>query len=489
MTDQLPLELRDDLIERMLAQRAGPGAPDDLVPEIASAIGATPQRRPRLVPPIVLPRSARSQVLLIAAALALAGLAATVAIVGSNLKREQNNLTVVPTPSILATPSLAPTASPTRAPAAASWNATGSLLVAHSQDAICGLGPRPRPLGCDMPSAHDAVLLADGRVLVAGGIDNFSDIVGSAQLFDPGTATWASTAHMTTERLGHTATLLANGRVLVAGGRGPTSRHTCCDLLASAEVYDPIAGTWTATGSMLQARQFHSATLLPDGRVLVVGGVGILPDPAPRDELKSAEIYDPSTGDWSATGSMTRGRFGHAATLLRDGTVLVEGEEFGTASAELYDTTTGTWRRTGSMIEARGEQTATLLPDGTVLVTGGQDRDQKPLVTAEIYDPTKASWTATGSMQSGLVAHTATLLGDGKILVVGAYGKGFSKPDVELYDPETGAWTGTAKSSIARVAHVAVLLVDGRVLVAGGGAGGRAQVPVVSEIYDPGDLP
>ncbi|HEY8818385.1 MAG TPA: kelch repeat-containing protein, partial [Candidatus Limnocylindrales bacterium] len=243
MTRQLPLELSDDLIERMLAQRAGPGAPDDLVPAIAAAIGATPQRRPWLVPPIVLPRSARSRVLLVAAVLVLAGLAATVAIVGSQPQRDQSNLTVVSTSSVAPTPSLAPTASPTWAPAVASWSATGTMITARSELA--------------------AILLPDGKVLAVGGCgDPVCNSLASAELYDPHTGTWSATGSMIEARKNHTATLLQNGRVLVAGG----GNH------ASAELYDPTTGTWSATGSMTEARNDHSATLLPNGKVLVAGG-------------------------------------------------------------------------------------------------------------------------------------------------------------------------------------------------------------------------
>jgi len=475
MTDHLPFELSDDLLERMLGQRAGPGAPDDLVPAIAAAIGATPQHRSWLVPPIVLPRSARSRVLLVAAALVLAGLAATVAIVGSNLQREQNNLTVVPTPSAAPSPTLVPTASPSDAPTAASWNATGGMITARDGFA--------------------AILLQNGKVLAVGGCgDPVCHPLASAELYDPITGSWSATASMTEARSGDSATLLQDGRVLVAGGRafgqlGGQDR--------SAELYDPTSGSWSATGDMLSPRSGHSATLLQNGKVLVAGGAAATPcgtgtPGVCADDLSSAELYDPSTGTWSATGGMTLGRDGHHATLLGDGNVLVVGGAFFPRdSAELYDTASGTWRETGRMTTAKryDHQTATLLPDGKVLVAGGWDRSSLPvkrLASAELYDPETATWRTTGSMARGLVNHTATLLADGKVLVLGDYGQDPIKPDAELYDPATGVWSSTPSWSSSLGFSQTILLADGRVLVAGGIAAGH--VLASSVIYDPGDF-
>jgi Kelch motif/Galactose oxidase, central domain len=408
MTDQLPLVLSDDLLERMLGQRAGPGAPDDLVPAIAAAIGATPQRRPWLMPPVVLPRSARSRVLLLAAALVLAGLAATVAIVGSNLQRDRNNLTVVPTSSVAPGPSLAPTAPPTRSSAAASWRVTGSM--------------------------------------------------GKAREF-------------------HTATSLADGRVLVAGG------SLCCPTLVDAELFDPTTGTWSATGSMTTARRFHTASLLADGNVLVVGGLSDIWDPAkPRN---SAELYDPTTGTCSATRSMITARSSHTATVLGDGRVLVAG---GTAAAtggpqdgsdlnttEIYDPATGTWAVTGSMITARDTHLAVLLADGGVLVVGGRNRTHS-LAPAELYDPSTGTWSRTGSPTMGSV-YTATLLEDGRVLATGAGVDETAGASAELYDPSSGTWSPTGNLTVARAGYTATRLGDGMVLVAGGVGAGQKRSP------------
>ncbi|RZL94152.1 MAG: hypothetical protein EOP82_05785 [Variovorax sp.] len=169
---------------------------------------------------------------------------------------------------------------------------------------------------------------------------------------------------MSTARSGHTATLLPDGKVLVAGGSDGS-------FLASAELYDPATGQWAATSAMGAARSVFTATLLPDGKVLVAGGLGV-------GILASAELYTPATGQWAPTGPMSAARLTHTATLLPDGKVLVAGGNGG--------------------------------------VSGGGS-----LATAERYDPTTGAWTATGSMSTGRTAHTATLLPNGKVLAAGSY--------------------------------------------------------------------
>ena len=286
-----------------------------------------------------------------------------------------------------------------------------------------------------------ATRLSDGRVLVAGGNpgawDYAGPLIASAELYDPTTGTFSPTGSMTTARDVHTATLLLDGRVLITGG-DDRFRHP----LASAELYDPKTGTFSPTGSMKAARDFHVATLLADGRVLITGGSPFGMQLRLGQFLASAEVYDPKTGTFSPTGSMATPRASHTATLLADGRVLITGGAKSTAngtgttslaSAELYDPKTGTFTTTGSMTVARTFQEATLLADGRVLVTGGcadgWDYNDHFYAAAEIYDPKTGTFTATGSMADALVAQTATLLPDGRVLIAGGYdGIGATSP-------------------------------------------------------------
>jgi N-acetylneuraminic acid mutarotase len=278
----------------------------------------------------------------------------------------------------------------------------------------------------------------------------------------------------------HTATLLPNGKVLVAGGINGPGDQTAS---ASTELYDPASGTWTATGSLATARYVHTATLLSNGKVLVAGGFNN------SSYLASAELYDPASGTWTATGSLTTGRYFPTATLLPNGKVLVVGgfNDSGPAlaSAELYDPASGTWTATGSLATARFFQTATLLPNGKVLVAGGNDGNGgAALASAELYDPASGTWTKTDSLATARALQTATLLPDGRLLVAGGRSSGVRFTSAELYDSASGTWTATGSLGTARVRHTATLLPNGQVLVTGGvNSGGVASAS--AELYDP----
>jgi galactose oxidase-like protein/Kelch motif protein len=338
-------------------------------------------------------------------------------------------------------------------------------------------------------STHTASILADGRVLVAGGFFNAVPVV-SADLYDPQTGTFTATGAMATARGFDTATLLNDGRVLFAGG----SRSNWADqgpFFASAELYDPTTGTFSPTGSMATGRNLHTATLLLDGRVLITGG-----NDAYGHSLASAELYDPKTGTFSPTGSMATARGFHTATRLADGRVLIAGGDsagwsagHGLASAEIYDPKTGTFSPTGPMTESRGSHVATLLPDGRVLITGGVDSNGRAsLASAELYDPKTGKFTPTGSMADGRTFHAAALLEDGRVLVTGGVHTGldYAAPflaSAEIYDPKAGTFTPTGSMTDGRIAQTATLLPDGHVLVAGG-FDGKADV-TTAELYDP----
>jgi hypothetical protein len=323
---------------------------------------------------------------------------------------------------------------------------------------------------------------------VANGSATISATIGSVTGKAPLTVvtdTWIPTANMATDRALHTATMLPNGKVLVAGGNSPAPSPT-----GSAEIYDPVTATWTATGNMTVPRQSHVATLLPNGTVLVAGGEGGVPpsggSAAPFSVQASAEIY--VNGGWIATGSMTRPRAFFTLTLLPNGKVLAAGGLDGVdtangTSAEIYDPATGQWTATGSMTTARNSHTATLLPNGTVLVSGGTWQvPPDGLSSAEIYDPAAGTWTVTGNMTAARNRHTASLLPNGTVLVAGGYnqvGGTFTElASAEIYDPSAGTWTITGSMPTPCYAHTATALLNGTILAAGG-CGASA------EIYDP----
>jgi WD40 repeat protein len=337
-----------------------------------------------------------------------------------------------------------------RAVEAASFSTTGSMNTSHGE--------------------HAAALLPDGQVLVLGGwggVNNHSDRLSGAEIYNPATETWTATNSMAAARVAFTATLLPNGNILVAGGG--SSGH-----LTSAELFDPVSGTWTNTGAMSSARAQHSAILLPNGKVLAVGGEGPAGSFDYFNYPTNAQLYNPATGTWTNTGAPSVARVGHTATLLPNGKVLLVGGYDNTfhsySSAELYDPQTGTWTATGSMNTARGDHTATLLPSGKVLVAGGDDYPTGSYFSsAELYDPTTGTWAATGTMNIQRFWHTATLLPNGKVLVVGGRGNSYNTlATAEIYNPADETWTSTGVPTSAREHHTATLLLGGKVLLAGG---------------------
>ena len=232
--------------------------------------------------------------------------------------------------------------------------------------------------------------------------------------------------------------LLANGTVLVEGGFDGSSK---CQN--SAELYNVAYGTWTLTGSMNTGRAYHTATLLPSGKVLAAGGVTVPSGQVGHQASAGAEIYDPISGNWSTVASMKTARSDHTATLLTNGKVLIDGgmNDAGLASdEEIFDPVSASWTITGPLNIPRADHTATLLPNGKVLVAGGADYNGTAYVSmdssAELYDPSTGTWTMTGSMNKARAYHTAALLPNGKVLVFGGGdGNGFSVSTCELVRP------------------------------------------------------
>lgn len=277
---------------------------------------------------------------------------------------------------------------------------------------------RPRAL-------HTATLLEDGRVLVTGGEYGGTHILAEAEIYDPKKGRFAAAGRMTVPRQAHTAALLSDGRVLLVGGFGGGEPG---GYLATAELYDPITGRFTATGSLGQRRQLHTATPLPDGRVLVVGGFG--PPEGSENALPiiAAELYDPAAGRFVPTGGLGVARFLHQATRLDDGKVLVTGGAgagFGAlAEAEVYDPAAGTFRAVGAMATRRQSHSATLLPGGLVLVAGGAAQLAAPASatgTAEWYDPRAELFSPAGTLQFPRTRHTGTRLGTGAVVLIGGH--------------------------------------------------------------------
>ncbi len=331
-----------------------------------------------------------------------------------------------------------------------------------------------------------AILLPNGKVLIAGGswcrssVCNGFDPLASAELFDPVTETFSATGSMSVARTGHTATLLNNGTVLVTGGVNPGLGSD-----RTAEIYNPATGSFTLVGNMAEGRAWHTASLLVDGRVLIAGGAegnvndfGLFP-------TQTAEIYDPATQSFGPAGDMPKEAAFHTASVLLDGTVLVVGGEGnscpnGAPGLAIFDPASNSFNASVSLPERRAEHTATTLNDGRVLITGGQDpcavfgtptglvgqvtiRD-----TAVVFDRATSSYSSQKTMREPRSGHSATLLADGKVLVVGSM--------AELFDPATGSFAITGDPNVPSGGRRATRLSDGRVLFIGSGS--------AAEIYE-----
>ncbi len=349
-------------------------------------------------------------------------------------------------------------------------------------------------------SQHTATMLADGRVLLAGGANGLT-ILASAEIYDPSTGTFAPTGDMTLARVGHIATMLADGRVLIFGGTSGGK---------SAELYEPSSGTFSTTGNGTNLHGCNAA-LLKNGKVLIVD------DPAPLGNSASAILYDPDSGTFAPTGSyasIEMAQVDHSlfpsyggsdcprAITLANGRVLVAGGAF----AEIYDPDTDAFTITGTKITLSDgfvktlppgwldPSSATLLLNGTVLFDGG-DGDLGPASGAWIYDPSNGRFLATGSMTTPRSEGTITLLPDGSVVMAGSYRVGGfpnslnpgAVASAEVYNPGTDTFTPTQDMTVPRFGHTATLLNSGKVLVTGGTSGDYPGYLYLSsaELYTP----
>jgi len=331
-----------------------------------------------------------------------------------------------------------------------------------------------------------ATLLPSGSIFVAGG-DGIEDVDSSAEEYEPAANRWGARVMVRSGATGnHTQTLLESGEVLfTTGGLSDLDGAPTSSASAACSLYDSAARTVTPTGSLTDVRSHHTATQLPDGRVLVVAGAGRgrVGSDWTVHPLASAELYDRATGLWASAMPLATPRWSHTAALLDSGLVLVTG---GTgdgvaplASAALYDPATNTWRAAGAMRQARWFHRAVKLRDGRVLIVGGTS-GAAALAHAELNDPASNTFVETAAMPGAAADSAVVALDADRVLVSGGYDTdpNASVTAVYLYDDRTEAWTIWAPMNVARRGHSAVLLADGRVVVLLG--------KVMGAIYDRG---
>jgi serine/threonine protein kinase/N-acetylneuraminic acid mutarotase len=463
-----------------------------------------PAPRPAPVPGTVAPRS------LPAWLLPFGALALVMVVGGYALLRRSDQPVASPTSTPVAASNVTPTASQPTRPAATLTPTLGPL--------------QPAPAMAAQRVLHTATLLADGSVLVVGGAGSKDNALAATERYDPGANAWQGAPGMGQARGLHTATLLRDGRLLVVGGISSSDGSG----LATAERYQyrgnplgsalapasaPVAATapgsllaaaatpfaalqgapaegpegWSPAASLAQGRAAHTATLLKDGQVLVVGGASS----GGGNAIGASERYDPAASSWRPAAAPTQPRMFHTATLLQDGQVLVVGGRAAghgeaLSAAERYDPATDRWSPAGAMAQPRAEHAAVLLSDGRVLAVGGRPADSNALPTAELYDPASNRWTSAGAMTQARGNFTLTLLANGQALAVGGYADSSDKglDTAERYDPAAGRWSVAGRLAQGRWAHTATLLPSGRVLVTGGAPDNNRLLDSV-ELYDP----
>lgn len=389
----------------------------------------------------------------------------------------------------------------TYSPSTGTWTqTTGSMSVALSE--------------------QRAVRMADGRVLLVGGVNDTSAPLKSGEVYSPASRTFSPTGPMSSGRMEHVAALLPNGQVIVSGG----FTQVFTDLTASSDVLDPATltfspgpplsiprafaavatlldgrpmvlsggqalsaeilenGAYGVTGGLTRDRATHAAARMADGRVLITGGVDLLGTP-----LASCEVFDPATQRFTAVASMNRARNGHTCTLLPDGRVLVCGGS-GDATGEVYSPGSDSWQLL-TMAQQHVFAQATRLLDGTVLVTGGLDGSGAAGASAELFNG--SGFVSAGTLVTGRAGHAACRLVDGRVMLIGgSTGTGLENllTSIEIY--ADGRFSPfEASLSVARTAHTGTVLPDGSVLVAGGlGDGGRTELSSCERVFPAGSV-
>jgi N-acetylneuraminic acid mutarotase len=323
-----------------------------------------------------------------------------------------------------------------------------------------------------------AALLGNGKVLAAGGM-NFAGT--SCELYNPLTGTWSSTGSMRSFRAGFGMVKLLNGKVLAVSGvyNGPST---------SAEIYNPATGTWSYAASMSTARMGFGIVVLPSGKVLVAGG-----ELAGGYATTLAEIYNPATDSWSPTGPMHDARSGFGMVLLGNGKVLAAGGAItgmALSTAEIYDPSAGSWTQTGSMHNAVYSAGFAVLSSSSgetkVLRAGGMTSGKNVLSTAEIYIASTGSWAMTGSMQGGRAGYGMVKLTSGNIFVAGGVAGTAGSvilSTAEEYIVSSGTWQLRPSMHDARARFRLVLLNNGDALAAGGVSGSIGYPSSTAEIY------
>jgi hypothetical protein len=359
----------------------------------------------------------------------------------------------------------------------ASASMAGYAPDAETSDSFVveGWGPEfTAPFG----GGHEATPLTDGRVLLTRDGDR------QAVLFDPATRTFSNTGQMNVLRQDHTATLLANGRVLIAGGVQPGAEPIVLD---SAEIYDPATQTFSVIDAqMAVARYDHRATLLADGRVLFTGGQDSV---TCCSTVALTELFDPATGAFDAGPSLTDSRHLHTATLLGSGVVLIAGGRRGVGegvvilgSAELFDPA-GSITAAGNLNFARTSHTATLLQNGQVLIAGGFGAGGATASAEEFNPATSVFLTTESGLGQPRYLHAAELLQNGRVLISGGWNAvAAALTSAERYVPSSGSFLTTMSMTSGRVLHQLVQLMSGHVLATGGGGGATAEIYYVKPV-------